>query len=198
MNPSIQASETLDRRQGRVLVRLARQTIAERLGLVVADPVRPDELDDPALQARRGVFVTLHRAGRLRGCIGSLVGVEPLVEGVRRNAVNAAFGDPRFPPLRPAEYPDLEVEVSVLSTPRPLPYDGPEDLLQKLRPGRDGVIIQAADGRRATFLPQVWAQLPQPRAFLSQLCRKAGLPEDAWLEGDLDVSTYQVQFFTDG
>ena len=185
----------LTEQQGQVLVRLARQTIGERLGRAVENPVRPEDLADPVFQEKRGVFVTLNRRGRLRGCIGSLVGAEPIVEGVRRNAINAAFHDHRFAPLSPEEFDDLRVEVSILTEPRPLEYRDGEDLVEKLRPGIDGVIIRDPRGAGATFLPQVWDQLPNPGAFLGHLCRKAGLPESAWQNGDLAVQTYQVIHF---
>jgi len=185
----------LNEHQGEILVRLARQTIAERLGLPVNHPVSREEIQDPALQEKRGVFVTLHKKGQLRGCIGSLVGLEPIVEGVRRNAINAAFHDSRFPPVTPDEFDDLRIEVSVLSQPRPLLYKDSHDLLDKLRPGVDGVILRGPGGASATFLPQVWDQLPDPQLFLSHLCLKAGLPQSAWQSGQIDIDTYQVQHF---
>ncbi len=187
----------LSQDQGQVLVQLARQTISSQLGLPVARPLDPARLADPALQAKQGVFVTLHKKGRLRGCIGSLEGVESLVDGVRRHAVNAAFHDHRFPPVTREEVPELDIEVSVLSEPRPLPYNEPEELLSRLRPGVDGVIIRAPGGASATFLPQVWEQLPDPRLFLAHLCLKAGLDEQAWRRGQLAVQTYQVQHFAE-
>jgi len=132
----------------------------------------------------------------LRGCIGSLVALEPLVDGVRRNAMNAAFQDPRFSPLTVDELNELDIEVSVLTDPAPLEYKDGADLLAKLRPNIDGVIIRQGHAA-ATFLPQVWDQLPEPADFLAHLCRKAGLPMDAWQQGNLVVSTYQVQYFSE-
>ena len=187
----------LDQEQGRALAILARRAILEHFGRGL-DPAGEEtlarKLSDPALARKMGVFVTLNRRGRLRGCIGSLTGIEPIVEGVRRNAVNAAFGDPRFPPLSEEELDGLEIEVSVLSEPVPLEAAHGKDLIAKLRPGTDGVIIR--DGvRSATFLPQVWKQLPDPAEFLSHLCLKAGLPADRWQRPGLEVSVYQVQYF---
>ncbi|WP_456473588.1 AmmeMemoRadiSam system protein A [Desulfolithobacter sp.] len=184
----------LTEKQGQILLRLARQTIMERLGLPVRDPVSADELRDPALQEKRGVFVTLNKHGMLRGCIGSLVGSEPIAAGVERNAINAAFHDPRFPPVTADETDELQIDISILSQPRELVYDDGRDLVRKLRPGVDGVIIQG-EGASATFLPQVWEQLPAPELFLAHLCRKAGLPDNAWMSGTLTVLTYQVQHF---
>ncbi|RUM39737.1 MAG: AmmeMemoRadiSam system protein A [Desulfobulbus sp.] len=185
----------MNEKQGNILLRLARQTIAEHLHLPVSEPVREEELADPDLQAKRGVFVTLNKHGALRGCIGSLVGQESIINGVRRHALNAAFHDTRFPPVTPDEVPDLRIDISVLTKPRPLDYRDDQDLLQKLRPYIDGVILRAPGGAGATFLPQVWEQLPDPQLFLSHLCLKAGLPQTAWRSGQLEIDTYQVQHF---
>lgn len=185
----------LSEEQGQTLVRLARQQIEERLGLAAQAPAGADELRAPAFLEKRGVFVTLHRNTALRGCIGSLAPVEPLGEGVRKNAVNAAFHDYRFAPLTAAELPEVHIEVSVLTEPQPLTYTDADDLTRQLRPGIDGVILQGPGNEQATFLPQVWQQLPQPELFLDHLCRKAGLSGDAWRSGRLRVFTYQVQSF---
>ncbi|MBU0988264.1 MAG: AmmeMemoRadiSam system protein A [Proteobacteria bacterium] len=183
----------LNAHQGQTLIKLARQTIAERLGL---KPVKldPDSLGDTHFQARRGTFVTLTINGQLRGCIGSLAATESLLEGVRHNAINAAFHDPRFPELSAAELAKTDIEVSILTEPQPLAYKDKSDLLAKLRPGVDGVILRQGSAS-ATFLPQVWEQLPQPEKFLSHLCLKAGLPSDTWQKGRLEILTYQVQYF---
>ena len=189
------SSYPLIEEQGQVLVRLARQTIARKLGRQVAE-VDESSLAIAPLQAGHGTFVTLHLAGELRGCIGNLTASESVVDGVRRNANNAAFHDPRFAPLTIGELDAVEIEVSILTDPQPLEYEGPEDLLARLRPGIDGVIIKKGFAS-ATFLPQVWEQLPESRDFLAYLCRKAGLASDAWLHADLKVSTYQVQYFSE-
>jgi AmmeMemoRadiSam system protein A len=139
-------------------------------------------------------FVTLNKEGRLRGCVGSLEARRPLVLDVQQNGIGAAFRDPRFPPVRPEEVDDLDIEISVLSLPERVDYDGPEDLLGKLRPGIDGVVIERG-WHRATFLPQVWEKLPDKRDFMRRLCLKAGLPPDAYGSGDLHVYTYQVEKF---
>lgn len=181
--------------QGQTLVRLARQQIERHLGVAPERPVAEAELADPVLQQQSGVFVTLHKRGTLRGCIGSLAAVEPIVEGIRRNALNAAFHDYRFQAVTAAELPELHVEVSVLTEPKPLAYRDADELLRLLRSGIDGVILSGPGGASATFLPQVWQQLPAPAQFLGHLCRKAGLAESAWRSGNLDISTYQVQSF---
>lgn len=191
----MQRCRVLTNQQGQTLVRLARQQIERHLGVTSDSPVAEAELADPALRQNSGVFVTLHKRGALRGCIGSLAAIEPIVEGIRRNALNAAFQDYRFKALTAAELPDLHVEVSVLSEPKPLAYRNADELLHLLRPGIDGVILSGPGGASATFLPQVWQQLPAPEQFLGHLCRKAGLAESAWRSGSLDISTYQVQSF---
>lgn len=185
--------------QGRTLLTLARQTIALKLSLTVPDDEQKQlekKLHDPVFQQERGTFVTLHRHGQLRGCIGSIAPVESIAANIRRNAVNAAFGDPRFTPLQKKEFDEVKIEVSILTDPKPLAYVNGADLVAKLRPQIDGVILR--DGfSSATFLPQVWDQLPQPEDFLNRLCMKAGLHPNAWQTGKLEVLTYQVQYFSE-
>jgi MEMO1 family protein len=192
-----EANHLLAPEKGQMIVNLARSTLMEKFGLPLppaeADHMR-SALSDASFQARCGTFVTLKHKGRLRGCIGSLSASDPLAEGVRRNAVNAAFHDPRFSPLTEKELGQVEIEVSVLTEPQPLPFSDPEDLLRKLRPNVDGLVIRQGHAS-ATFLPQVWEQLPKKEDFLGHLCLKAGLPRDAWKRGKLEVSTYQVQYF---
>lgn len=184
-------------RQGQALVTLVRQTLARHFGrpIAAADARQLEmHLADPALQAHCGTFVTLKIDHRLRGCIGSLSADASIVAGVRENALNAAFRDPRFAPLREPELDALQIEVSVLSEPLELAYTDADDLLTKLQPGIDGVIIKKGFAG-ATFLPQVWEQLPQVEDFLAQLCLKAGLAADQWRTGDLTVRVYRVQYF---
>ena len=133
----------------------------------------------PALGEPGAVFVTLEREGALRGCMGSLQASRPLVVDAAYNAWAAAFRDPRFPPLGPSELTDLDVHLSVLSPPEPVAFTSERDLLEQLRPGVDGLILEEA-GLRGTFLPAVWKQLPEPREFLEQLKRKAGLAPEHW------------------
>ncbi len=185
--------QSLNERQGQTLVKLARQTIAKKLGKRSAK-VDPDALADPAFQKKRGTFVTLTKKQQLRGCIGNLEGRDSLVAGVERNAVNAAFHDPRFSPLKADELDRVDIEVSILTEPRPLEYKDSNELISKLRIHVDGVILKKGPFG-ATFLPQVWEQLPKPESFLSHLCMKAGLSADTWKTEHLDISTYQVQYF---
>lgn len=186
----------LTERQGKILLRLARQTIEEQLGMAATDPVQPDELDDPELHRHSGVFVTLNKQKMLRGCIGSLLGVESIPDGVRRHAVNAALRDHRFPMVTMDEVKELQIEISVLTPPQNLEYSDGNDLTAKLRPNVDGVILkEPGGGAGATFLPQVWEQLPTAEMFLSRLCQKAGLPDNSWQSSELIVQTYQVIHF---
>ena len=135
-------------------------------------------------------FVTLTRNGALRGCIGSLEAARPLGIDVAENALAAAFRDPRFPAVTAAEWSQCRVEVSLLSAPRPIRFADEADLVAQIRPGQDGLIL-AHQGRRATFLPQVWESLPDTRSFLGELVRKAGLPADTRL-ARCNVYRYRV------
>lgn len=130
----------------------------------------------------RASFVTLEKGGRLRGCIGSLEAWRPLAVDVAENAFAAAFRDPRFPPLRGDEAEDLAIHLSLLTPAVAMVFSSEADLLAQLQPGVDGLIL--AEGPcRGTFLPSVWAELPTPQLFLSQLKRKAGLAADYWSPG---------------
>ena len=174
--------------QGRLLTRLARAAIARELGETAAAPPHPDWLAAPG-----AVFVTLTEAGNLRGCIGSLEAHRPLGRDVEENARAAAFRDPRFPPLRREELARVRVEVSVLTPATPMAFKDEADALAQLRPGVDGVILE--DGwHRATFLPQVWEQLPDVKTFIGHLKQKAGLAADAWSK-QTRLSRYGVEKF---
>jgi len=163
-----------DRERGRLLLAIARESLAEALGLG-----RTGAYDEPWLREPGATFVTLRRGGKLRGCVGSIRAWRALLDDVRHNARAAAFSDTRFAPVAPDEFPEIGVEVSLLSTPEPLAARCEEEALALLRPGLDGVIFECADSR-STFLPQVWEQLPDPREFLDQLRYKAGLPPGYW------------------
>jgi hypothetical protein len=191
-NPS-DSSQPLKPHQGQALVKLARQTIAERLG-EKSTTVDPQTLADNAFHDHKGTFVTLTINKQLRGCIGNLDATESILAGIKRNAINAAFHDPRFPALKSHELNQVDIEISILSKPQRLEYGDSKDLLSKLRVHVDGVILSKGPAS-ATFLPQVWEQLPRPDQFLSHLCMKAGLPSDDWKKSRLDILTYQVQYF---
>lgn len=181
----------LDTKQGSILVRLARAAIAEQLGFVAHEFPRTDWLEQPG-----ATFATLTLRGQLRGCIGSLEAHRSLLDDVRHNAVAAAFQDPRFDPLSKAEFAEVLIEVSLLSKPELIHFSNEQDALAQLNPGIDGVILEY--GRhRATYLPQVWAQLQQPSVFIAHLKNKAGLPEDFW-SNEIKLSRYMVQKWHEG
>lgn len=175
---------------GPVLLAVARAAIAGRLGLPA--PAAPAHA---ALAEPGATFVTLKAGGQLRGCIGSLSPLRTLGQDVHENALAAAFRDPRFPPVTAREFADVAIEVSLLSPTERVAVADEADLAARLRPGVDGVILEYA-GRRGTFLPQVWESLPEPRAFLAALKRKAGLPEDFW-SAQMNVWRYRVAKWTE-
>jgi AmmeMemoRadiSam system protein A len=177
----------------RALLTLARETVS-RVARRQEAPATDRFATTENLRRDGASFVTLTKHDQLRGCIGSLEARRALVLDVRENAIGAAFHDPRFPPVLPRELKDLHIEVSVLSRPSPLAYDGPDDLIAQLRPGVDGVLIERGLSR-ATFLPQVWEKLPDPIEFLQHLCMKAYLAPDAYRQPGLAVHTYQVESF---
>jgi len=183
----------LSQEEKQILLILAREAIQAAVNQQALPPLDLECLP-PRLREWGATFVTLTEDGQLRGCIGTLEAYQPLAEDVREHAIAAALEDFRFPPVRPEEVERLEIEISRLTEPQPLVYDGPLDLIQKLRPGIDGVVLR--DGlRRATFLPQVWEKLPDPVTFLDQLCLKMGAPRNAWRTRKLEVLTYQVEEF---
>jgi AmmeMemoRadiSam system protein A len=186
-------AEWLSEDEGNYLVTVARNTIKNRLNKVEQPPIDGKDLPEK-FQEQLGTFVTITIDGNLRGCIGHIIPQETVIEGIRENAINAAFRDPRFPPLTREEFDKIEIEISILTAPQELDYSDPEDLLSKLRPGIDGVILKKGY-REATFLPQVWDQLPDKEEFLTHLCMKAGLSHDSWSKEKPQVSTYQVQAF---
>jgi len=148
----------------------------------------------PHLREHGSSFITLTLRGELRGCIGALEPYQSLAEDVREHAVAAALKDPRFPAVSKDELSGIRIEVSRLTRPVLLEYQDGNDLLSKLRPLVDGVIIRD-EYRRSTFLPQVWEKIPDPAAFLSNLCYKMGVNENLWRMRHLDVYTYQVEEF---
>jgi AmmeMemoRadiSam system protein A len=170
---------------GRQLLGVARHAIASELSLVATAPQM-----DGALQRPGATFVTLLCAEELRGCIGSLSARRTLAVDVRENALSAAFRDPRFPPLAAHEFPSLSIEVSLLSAPQIASFATEAELLSRLIPGVDGVALEL-DDRRATFLPQVWDMIPEPREFVAALKSKARLPADFW-SPQMNVSLYRV------
>jgi AmmeMemoRadiSam system protein A len=171
----------LDLADGARLLAIAKASLAH--GLRHGSALLPDAAEEsPALRALGASFVTLRTAEHeLRGCIGTLEPVRPLAADVAENAWRAAFRDPRFPPLAASEAAGLALSVSLLGAPERVAVRSEAELLARLEPGRDGLIL-AFDGRRATFLPEVWDSLPAPAAFVAALKRKAGLAPGFWSE----------------
>ncbi len=188
--------DTLTPTDQKTLLKIARQAIARAAN---GDPVPPLDLGSlpESLCVEGVVFVTLTQNHALRGCVGALEAYQPLAEDVQEHAVAAAMSDFRFYPVQPDEVDSLHIEISRLSTPKPMEYTSPEELALKIKPGIDGVLIR--DGlRRATFLPQVWESLPDPCEFLNHLCMKMGASANLWQQQMLKVSTYHVEMFEEG
>jgi AmmeMemoRadiSam system protein A len=189
MAPGPSADERLTAEVADLLVDVAWRAIHAGLADAKRLVVRAAEFPE-AVREYRATFVTLHRHGDLRGCMGSIVPHRPLVEDVAYNAYSAAFGDPRFPPLARQELDGLDVHLSVLSALEAMAFRTESDLLQQIRPGVDGLLLE--DGPHVgTFLPSVWDSLPDPDAFWRALKRKAGLPAAYW-SSSLRVSRYTV------
>ena len=178
--------------QRATLMAVARRSIEH--GLVTGRPltVVPSEYHRD-LKVVRASFVTLQLHGKLRGCIGHLEAVQPLVVDVAENAFAAAFQDPRFSPLTAQEWPAVDIHLSLLTRPEAMRFEDEADLLRQIQPGVDGLILQ--DGpNRGTFLPSVWESLPQAADFLSHLKLKAGLPANHW-SGRVEVYRYFTESF---
>jgi hypothetical protein len=182
------------RDERRALLDVARASIEhgiQRGGALRVDPAAYPE----ALREVRATFVTLHREGRLRGCVGTLEAQQPLVADVAESAWGAAFRDPRFERLRVGELPGLEVSISVLGALEPLCAESETELVAQLRPGVDGLLLR--EGRlRGTLLPAVWQHVPDARDFVREVKRKAGLPEHHW-SAELEVFRYEVESISD-
>jgi AmmeMemoRadiSam system protein A len=184
------AHEPLDDARGQRLVTLARDTIVHELG-----GPRPERPSGAWAEEPGATFVTVTRLGRLHGCIGSLAPRRPLAVDVERNAVSAAFMDPRSEAFRAEWLPEMGLEVTLLGPLAPIAFTSQEDLLRRIEPRVDGLVLSWR-GRRGTFLPQVWESLPEPRDFLDELKMKAGLPPDFWA-GDVAMERFRVQKWGD-
>lgn len=180
--------------QGADLLQLARSSI--EYGLIHLEPV-PVNCDDLPRELKKpgATFTTLHADGQLRGCCGTLKAARPLAKDVARSAFQAAFRDPRFDPVGEEELDHVRLAVSVLSPLESLRIKDEADLLERLTPGKHGLVI-VAEGRQATFLPQVWKTLPDPRQFLAALKAKCGLAGDYWSE-QLEFQRYQATSFAE-
>ncbi len=176
-------------KQGKkILLKLARKTIINHFKKekIIEDIPK-------SLKEKRGIFVTLEKNNQLRGCIGNIYPVKSIYWGVIDNTLNAAFKDSRFSPVSEDEIQDLKIEISILTQQKKLEFKDADDLLKKLN-NTDGVIIKKGL-YSATFLPQVWEDLPNKEEFLTHLCLKAGLDGDAWKEPGLEVFVYEVEKF---
>ncbi|MDM7273435.1 AmmeMemoRadiSam system protein A [Sulfurihydrogenibium azorense] len=183
--------------EGKFLLKLARKSIEYYLTYRSILPIDERDIPFDNLKRKGASFVTIEtKYGNLRGCIGSIIPYRPLYEDVIHNAVSAAVSDPRFPPLTLEELPNVKIKVSVLTYPKPLIYKDWKDLLEKLKPFEDGVIIKYKN-HSATFLPDVWEDIPEKELFLSHLCLKAGLPPDFWKTGLSEVYTYKTILFSE-
>ncbi|MEJ2618901.1 MAG: AmmeMemoRadiSam system protein A [Candidatus Thiodiazotropha sp.] len=173
-----------------LLLDIASQSIDHGLAHHESLSVNPTDYPE-SLQTIRASFVTLKIANQLRGCIGHLEAVQPLVSDVAENAYAAAFRDPRFPPVSVLERDQIEIHLSLLTPSIAIEFDSEADLLSKIRPGKDGLIM--IEGyRRGTFLPSVWESLPNPKDFVDQLKLKAGLPSNYW-SNSLEVMRYESE-----
>lgn len=176
----------LNREEKSYLHALVRQTIAAKLGIPGEDAQKPHLPESDILKWELGAFVTLNEDGRLRGCIGSLVGRGPLYKTVAAMAVAAAFEDPRFPPLKAEEFPAVQEEISIMGPITPCPD------LEAITIGRHG-LIAAGHGRQGLLLPQVPVEWGWDReTFLAQTCRKAGLPADAWKKPGTQIHWFEA------
>jgi AmmeMemoRadiSam system protein A len=184
----------LDERDKHLLLKLARSSIESELieGEKIKRPAEPK----PAMLEKRGCFVTLHKGGGLRGCIGTIEPTTSLLTSVEENSKNAAFKDPRFPSLTKDEISDIDIEISVLTIPKKLSFVDGEDLKHKLKPGIHGVILSQG-WHRSTFLPQVWEQLPDKEEFLECLCQKGCMEKTSWKSSDTTVQIYEVEYFSE-
>lgn len=176
------------------LLQLVRQAIVNYFHGRELPKIAPADLPSSGLAEKKACFVTLTIDGKLRGCIGNIVAMRPLYQDVIDNAVNAAYEDPRFLPLTQDELQKIKIEISVLSLSQQLSFKNSDELLAKIRPNIDGIILES-QGRHATFLPQVWEKIPQKEDFLNQLCLKAGASTDCWQDPDVRIRVYQVQKF---
>jgi uncharacterized protein len=174
-----------------VLLRIAKTAILSEFDEKYSIPKEKLLEEYPFLSQMGAAFVTLNHNHSLRGCIGSIVARRSLLEDVIGNARSAAFGDPRFQPLRQDEFSDLTLEVSVLTEPKLLDYADYEDLKSKIKPGVDGLILKYGQYQGA-FLPQVWEQLPDANQFLERLSYKANANPTIY-EKHPEIYAYQVE-----
>jgi AmmeMemoRadiSam system protein A len=189
----MQLSNQIPQDERTTLLGLAKESISH--GLSHRKPLAPEPPENKLLNQVRATFVTLEIGGSLRGCIGMLEAIRPLYIDVCENAFSAAFKDPRFPPLDSSGLNIVDITISVLSPFEPIEFTDEADLLSKIRPGIDGLVL--CDGyHRGTFLPAVWEDLPDRKEFWAHLKNKAGLPTHYWSE-TLRVERYTSESFSE-
>jgi len=181
--------------QKEALLKLARQSILHYFKTSRTLKVNQTDIDED-YKRNRAVFVTLSMGGDLRGCIGSLEATQPLYKDIIENSVRAAFFDPRFEAVSEEELNDISIEISVLSKPEKIPFSGFEDLINKITPFKDGIVLKKGIAK-ATYLPQVWKQIPKAETFLSSLCVKAGLDPESWKDNDIEIEKYHIEEFSE-
>ncbi|MEA3435103.1 MAG: AmmeMemoRadiSam system protein A [Thermodesulfobacteriota bacterium] len=176
------------------LLKLARTAIEAEIN--AGSKIRRPEKISSGLKEKMGCFVTLHKGGILRGCIGTIEPVRSLAFNVEENALNAAFHDPRFPAVEKDELSDIDIEISVLTVPKKVDFKDGDDLKKKLKPKNHGVILSQGY-QSATFLPQVWEQLPDIEDFLEHLCQKGGMGGECWKDRETTVKVYEAEYFSE-
>lgn len=185
----------LSDKQKTFLLNLARQTIVDYFSIGQKTKIDRGKVDKELLKPA-STFVTLTKKGELRGCVGSLIAKKPLYEDIINNSLLAAFSDTRFPQVGKDELSEIKIEISVLSEPKPYLYNNIDELIKKIEPKKHGLIIQNGFNQ-ATYLPQVWDELPDKIIFLESLCLKAGLPQNAWQSDSTEIFYYQVDKFSE-
>ena len=182
----------MNREQQELLKQIAMDSVAYGLNHSSPLPVEIHDYPDE-LTALRATFVTLKINNQLRGCIGTLVAVSPLVVDVANNAYSAAFRDHRFHAVTKKEFPDLQYHISILEHPQTMQVKDEQDLLNQIKVGQDGLVLHEGQ-QRSTFLPSVWESLNDPREFIEQLKLKAGLPRHYWSDS-IHFERYRVEEF---
>lgn len=188
----LMSSINLSSEDQQTCLQVARESIKHGLQHGIALKIVSSDYSND-LQQDLATFVTLHKNGTLRGCIGALEAYQPLINDIAEHAYSAAFQDPRFPALQDNEYDQLDVEISVLGKPEKMTFENEVDLLQQIRPDIDGLILEYGINR-GTFLPSVWDQLPEKKEFLNHLKIKAGLSQQ-WWDNAVKVSRYETFSF---
>ena len=196
--PPAPTSETVvlaefTQKERRLLLELAKRSVEAAVNGGSLPKASPQHTPDKLLQPK-GCFITLRREGKLRGCIGQIFPSSALCEAIIHNARNAATNDPRFPQIQPDELDRIEIEISILTEPQSLQFNSAEELLEKLSPHTDGVVLQIGE-RSVTFLPQVWANFPNKVAFMESLSKKANCEPKAWRNPGTSVSVYRTESF---